>query len=181
MVNDYTLSDVADTCRAKIANVEINLTQDMRDAIRADGKIAICERLDEFYSPGTIENYRFNLLKRMPEKYNEILDQYMPITEADFTTFQIMTEKTLASNGLKQISKDHIRTIYDLIVNSHEIDPFYEYIKNIQWDGIPRLRRWFIDGLGAHIPSLSAEESDFLIEETTQAWFMGAIKRSQYM
>jgi predicted P-loop ATPase len=61
------------------------------------------------------------------------------------------------------------------------VDPWYDYISNIEWDGKPRVREWFIRGLGAEIPSLSPEDSQYLVEEVTQAWFVGAVLRSQRM
>ncbi len=171
---------MADSCRAKFDAIENNLSQDMKNAIAmaTNKKIAICERLDEFYLPDTIDNYRYNLLRRSPEKYNKSLNIYLPIESDDFNIFQLITEKTLTANGLKSISKEQIQSIYDLVTHNYKVDPFYEYIKTLVWDGRPRLRRWFIDGLGAHIPSLPEDKSTYLIEEATQAWFMGAVKRS---
>lgn len=58
---------------------------------------------------------------------------------------------------------------------------FREWVESHTWDGIPRLRRWFVDVLGATAPLLREElgpeaESKY-IGDVTQAWFLGAIKR----
>lgn len=55
---------------------------------------------------------------------------------------------------------------------------FREWLESLEWDGKPRLRRWFIDGLGATAPPLEENGQDKLYLETaTEAWFMGIVRR----
>ena len=55
---------------------------------------------------------------------------------------------------------------------------FREWLESLVWDGKPRLRRWFIDGLGATAPPLEEIGQDQLYLETaTEAWFMGIVRR----
>ena len=55
---------------------------------------------------------------------------------------------------------------------------FREWLESLKWDGKPRLRRWFIDGLGATAPPLEETGQDQLYLETaTEAWFMGIVRR----
>lgn len=55
---------------------------------------------------------------------------------------------------------------------------FREWLESLVWDGKPRLRRWFIDGLGATAPPLEERGQDQLyLESATEAWFMGIVRR----
>ena len=55
---------------------------------------------------------------------------------------------------------------------------FREWLESLKWDGKPRLRRWFIDGLGATAPPLEETGQDQLyLESATEAWFMGIVRR----
>ena len=55
---------------------------------------------------------------------------------------------------------------------------FREWLESLEWDGVPRLRRWFIDGLGVTAPPLEESKQDMLyLESATEAWFMGAVRR----
>ena len=55
---------------------------------------------------------------------------------------------------------------------------FREWLESLTWDGKPRLRRWFIDGLGATAPPLEdTEHADIYLESATEAWFLGTVRR----
>lgn len=55
---------------------------------------------------------------------------------------------------------------------------FREWLEELEWDGTPRLRRWFIDGLGVTAPPLEETGKDQLyLEAATEAWFMGIVRR----
>jgi predicted P-loop ATPase len=55
---------------------------------------------------------------------------------------------------------------------------FREWLESLKWDGKPRLRRWFIDGLGVTAPPLeeTGQDQEYL-ESATEAWFLGAVNR----
>ena len=50
-------------------------------------------------------------------------------------------------------------------------------IKPRKWDGVPRMRRWFMDGIGAEAPALTPEEEELYIGDATENWFTGLIAR----
>lgn len=55
---------------------------------------------------------------------------------------------------------------------------FREWLESLTWDGKPRLRRWFMDGLGATAPPLEEGGCDKLyLESATEAWFLGTVRR----
>jgi hypothetical protein len=55
---------------------------------------------------------------------------------------------------------------------------FREWLETLVWDGKPRLRRWFIDGLGATAPPLEEDgTANLYLESATEAWFMGVVRR----
>lgn len=55
---------------------------------------------------------------------------------------------------------------------------FREWLESLKWDGKPRMRRWFIDGLGVTAPALEPIGRDqAYLEAATEAWFMGTIGR----
>ncbi len=55
---------------------------------------------------------------------------------------------------------------------------FREWLESLVWDGKPRLRRWFIDGLGVTAPPLEETGQDVkYLESATEAWFLGAVNR----
>lgn len=55
---------------------------------------------------------------------------------------------------------------------------FREWLESLKWDGVPRLKRWFIDGLGVTAPPLEEDGRDVLyLESATEAWFMGIVRR----
>lgn len=55
---------------------------------------------------------------------------------------------------------------------------FREWLESLTWDGKPRLRRWFIDGIGATAPPLEEiGRDDVYLESATEAWFIGTVRR----
>lgn len=55
---------------------------------------------------------------------------------------------------------------------------FKEWLETLKWDGTPRLKRWFIDGLGVTAPPLEEYGKDQkYLEAATEAWFLGAVSR----
>lgn len=55
---------------------------------------------------------------------------------------------------------------------------FREWLESLEWDGVPRMRRWFIDGLGATAPPLEEMGmADTYLESATEAWFLGTVSR----
>lgn len=56
-------------------------------------------------------------------------------------------------------------------------NPFRDWMESQKWDGVPRLRSWFIDYLGVTAFPLTGEDERTYIESVTEAWFMGAVAR----
>jgi predicted P-loop ATPase len=171
----------AELSRHIFDDIRTSLPDDVISQITANPLKGISENIDDIMPPGMAESYRYNLLKRQIETDWDSPGKFESISDTDFSKFALVLKATLAENGLKPIAKDDIRDIYNNLTRCNEVDPWYDYISNIEWDGKPRVREWFIRGLGAEIPSLSPEDSQYLVEEVTQAWFVGAVLRSQRM
>lgn len=121
--------------------------------------------------------YRYNTLLRMPEVCDK--GRFRPISDADYSYFRMRLFEDMCSIGCpRNVSKLDGADLLDIIIEKYPVDPFYEYVSSIEWDGVPRVRRWFIDGLGAYIPGVDKSTSDLIIEEATQAWFVGTMGRS---
>ena len=121
--------------------------------------------------------YRYNTLLRMPEVCDK--GRFRPISDVDYSYFRMRLFEDMCSIGCpRNVSKLDGADLLDIIIEKYPVDPFYEYVSSIEWDGVPRVRRWFIDGLGAYIPGVDKDTSDRIIEEATQAWFVGTMGRS---
>lgn len=121
--------------------------------------------------------YRYNTLLRMPEVCDK--GRFRPISDVDYSYFRMRLFEDMCSIGCpRNVSKLDGADLLDIIIEKYPVDPFYEYVSSIEWDGVPRVRRWFIDGLGVYIPGVDKDTSDLIIEEATQAWFVGTMGRS---
>ena len=132
---------------------------------------------NELFNDGIKKMYRYNTLSRT----NEVLfeDTYVSLNENDYTIFGMRLNESLARISCPhKISKELCVNLVGVMTAWNRVDPFYEYVSSIEWDGVPRVRRWFIDGLGAYIPGVDKDMSDRIIEEATQAWFVGTMGRS---
>ena len=132
---------------------------------------------DEIFRSDMWKIYRYNTLLRMPEVCDK--GRFRPISDADYSYFRMRLFEDMCSIGCpRNVSKLDGADLLDIIIEKYPVDPFYEYVSSIEWDGVPRVRRWFIDGLGAYIPGVDKDTSDRIIEEATQAWFVGTMGRS---
>ena len=132
---------------------------------------------NELFNDGIKKMYRYNTLSRT----NEVLfeDTYVSLNENDYTIFGMRLNESLARISCPhKISKELCVNLVGVMTAWNRVDPFYEYVSSIKWDGVPRVRRWFIDGLGTYIPGVDKDTSDRIIEEATQAWFVGTMGRS---
>jgi predicted P-loop ATPase len=137
----------------------------------------IVQYYDELFNEEAKKTYRYNLLSRMPEVLSD--GKYIQLKESDYTVFSMRLNETLAQMSCPhKITNDLAVRLVGILTEWNSVDPFYDYVSQIKWDGIPRVRRWFIDGLGVSIPGVSKDKSDLIIEEATQAWFVGTIGRS---
>lgn len=129
------------------------------------------------FKQGFLKSLRFNTLTRIPERlYN---GKYRSLRSADDVYFNVLLMNNLERVGItRNLAVADSNYILDYLVDHNRVDPFYEYVSSLQWDGVPRVRRWFIDGLGAYIPGVDKATSDLIIEEATQAWFVGSMGRS---
>ncbi len=129
------------------------------------------------FKQGFLKSLRFNTLTRIPERLYH--GKYRSLRSADDVYFNVLLMNNLGHVGInRNLTVADSNYIVDYLVDRNRVDPFYEYVSSLQWDGIPRVRRWFIDGLGAHIPGTDKATSDRIIEEATQAWFVGSMGRS---
>lgn len=71
--------------------------------------------------------------------------------------------------------RDHVLRIN---AQKNKRNPFLEWAQSHEWDGIPRVRTWFIDTMGAYAPVFETREQELkYIGDVTEAWFVGAIRR----
>lgn len=60
----------------------------------------------------------------------------------------------------------------------HKRNLFLEWVESHEWDGKPRMRRWFIEGIGATCNgALTPEEESRYLGDATEAWFLSGIQR----
>ncbi len=129
------------------------------------------------FKQGFLKSLRFNTLTRIPERLYH--GKYRSLRSADDVYFNVLLMNNLGHVGInRNLTVADSNYIVDYLVDRNRVDPFYEYVSSLQWDGIPRVRRWFIDGLGVYIPGTDKATSDRIIEEATQAWFVGSMGRS---
>lgn len=65
--------------------------------------------------------------------------------------------------------KDRIKDAKDAVVTRHQVHPIREYLKGLQWDGVPRLETLIIDYIGA--------EDTLLNRAMTRKHFVAAVAR----
>lgn len=74
------------------------------------------------------------------------------------------------------------REVRDLVLKKrifqHKRNLFLEWVQSHKWDGKERMRRWFIEGLGATCNgALSKEDEERYLGDATEAWFLSGIQR----
>lgn len=109
-----------------------------------------------------------------------------PITDNVIAQYHICLENILTEKGYvgKRFPSNRVMDeVMAAKIMENRRNSFREWVEAHKWDGHPRLRTWFKDTLGASAPPLrgedglpSAEEAKY-IEDVTEAWFIGAIKR----
>ena len=171
--------DAINSCNELLENVFNELPPDYVDQLKdvKSFRKVFTTSAKIIFKKDFINSLRFNTLTRIPERlYN---GKYRSLRSADDVYFNVLLINNLERIGLNRtISMADSNNIIDYLVDHNRVDPFYEYVSSIKWDGVPRVRRWFIDGLGAYIPGVDKDTSDRIIEEATQAWFVGTMGRS---
>lgn len=66
--------------------------------------------------------------------------------------------------------KDKILTVKDTIASKHWFQPVRDYLRSLQWDGVPRIERLFIDYLGA--------DDTELMRQVTKKAMVAAVARA---
>lgn len=80
--------------------------------------------------------------------------------------------------GKRYPSKEVCLDVFKYRAFKNQRNLFREWLESLEWDGKPRLRRWFIDGLGATAPALEDIGKDQIyLESATEAWFLGTVRR----
>lgn len=100
--------------------------------------------------------------------------------DADISKFRYLIETGCEKYGFKcSFSRETRMDAWIICCDKRKRNLWVEWLESLKWDGKPRLRRWFIDCLGACAPSLrNPKDEAYYIEEVTQAWFMGAVARA---
>ena len=171
--------DAINSCNELLENVFNELPPDYVDQLKdvKSFRKVFTTNAKIIFKKDFIDSLRFNTLTRIPERLYD--GKYRSLRSADDVYFNVLLINNLERIGLNRtISMADSNNIIDYLVDHNRVDPFYEYVSSIKWDGVPRVRRWFIDGLGAYIPGVDKDTSDRIIEEATQAWFVGTMGRS---
>ena len=111
---------------------------------------------------------------------------FVPLTDEMYPFYYDKMERRLRELGLE--GRMPPRETRDLVLKKrlleHKRNLFLEWVqfrddgKPRKWDGTPRMRRWFIDGLGATAPPLQeTDQEEQYIGDMTEAWFIGGIAR----
>lgn len=89
------------------------------------------------------------------------------------------------TQGYVNVPSDRvIEQYFTVLVNSTHRNEFYESFKDVEWDGVPRARTWFIDTFGAAAPGIrehpefTPDDERRYLEEVSARWFVGGIART---
>lgn len=85
--------------------------------------------------------------------YDTRQDQFIlknkPISDAELTNVVTpMLQSEAFGMGIEKLSKSIISQGIDILMHSRRIDPHVEYLKQLNWDGIPRIERFFPEYVG---------------------------------
>lgn len=110
------------------------------------------------------------------------------MTDKQEDTLREDFQKRLNAAGVTKgtmVSKDKFRAVLNVLTDpesGHSKNLFYEWLKTLKWDGVPRVRNWFKWSVGASAPVLAAlSESleDIYLGDVTEAWFVGAVRKQR--
>lgn len=109
--------------------------------------------------------------------------EMVPINDVLHSMYYLQMESRLVELGF--MGKPPAYPIRDHVLHikagKRRRNLFLEWVQSHEWDGVPRLRRWFIDTMGARAPIFEDEKLERkYLEDVTEAWFVGAIRR-QFM
>ena len=113
-------------------------------------------------------------------------EQFVPLTDEMFPFYYDCMERRLRELGFE--GRFPPRETRDLVLKKrlleHKRNLFLEWVQFKEdgtprvWDGIPRMRTWFMNGIGATAPPLQeTEQEEQYIGDMTEAWFIGGISR----
>ena len=136
--------------------------------------------------PGIEESLFYNVLEEQgmvrPELFGiptDIETEFIPVDDDLFPFYHEAVQRRLSEYGFTGSFPPV--TVMDEVLKKRILQNkrnlFLEWIQEVEWDGKPRARTWFIEGLGATAPALTPEQEKIYLEEATLAWFMGGIQR----
>lgn len=131
---------------------------------------------DVLAEQGMVDPTLFNITDELDIKEGQ---QFVPYTDEMVPFYYDSLERRLRKMGFTgKCPTDKVR---DMVLKKRMLQQkrnlFLEWVTSHKWDGKPRMRRWFMDGLGAEAPALTPEEEERYIGDATENWFKGAIMR----
>lgn len=63
--------------------------------------------------------------------------------------FMPMIQSTKYGLGLDKFRKQTVATGLDILMSSRQKDPHQEYLRSLKWDGVPRIKKFFTEYVGA--------------------------------
>lgn len=174
----------------------INATRMPREQSELDDLfLAIFPDLDEklYYDVLTEQGMVDPTLFNIPQESLELDKQgkqFIPYDDDMVTFYYDILERRLRGMGLQ--GRCPTNTVRDMVLKKKMLERkrnlFLEWVKYedydgerkipLKWDGKPRVRKWFWDGLGARAPALEDEEDQLAyIGDATENWFKSIIMR----
>lgn len=82
-------------------------------------------------------------------RQDQFMHQGQPISDAELVnTVTPMIQSEAYGLGIDKISKGVISQGIDILMHTRRIDPHVEYLKKLNWDGIPRIETFFPEYVG---------------------------------
>lgn len=106
--------------------------------------------------------------------------KFVPLVDEMYPFYYDLMERRLRGMGLT--GRCPPTTMRDIVLKKKLLENkrnlFMEWVESKPWDGKPRLRRWFMDGIGATSNgALTPEEEELYIGNFTTSWFIGGLCR----
>lgn len=99
--------------------------------------------------------------------------------DTDISKFRYMIESCSRELNIEaKFSRLTMMDVWNMVCTDNVRNLWLEWLEDLEWDGVPRLDRWFIDRMGASAPALKDKEKELrYLTTVTRAWFMGGVAR----
>lgn len=106
----------------------------------------------------------------------------VPLDDAVLAIYHESVERRLMARGFVGKGFPSRSIMDEALVSFFHDNPrnaFREWIESHEWDGKPRVRRWFIELFGATAPPLvNQRDEEAYLGDVSEAWFVGGVRRA---